>query len=75
MNTTLEYMNVYGIANVRGGKYSSLDIPVDEIVSSIRHMHDLCSCCGSSYHFASSCNNYIAVDGYHIIERTKKRKI
>ena len=54
---TQEYMKKYGIDNVRGGPWCSLDI--SEHKKTIEHMiqseDDLCYNCGKSDHFANQC--------------------
>ena len=56
---TQEYMEKYGIDNVRGGPWCKIDIT--EHKSSIEHMikseSDSCYICGKSGHFANKCTN------------------
>ena len=57
-NVTKDLMKKYGVDNVRGGAYTAVDLP-DEQVSAIRHelrsSSDACYSCGKKGHFASRC--------------------
>ena len=55
---TKEYMEKYGINNVRGGSYCQITldkVSVASIKREIRGANDKCNKCGKSGHFASKC--------------------
>jgi hypothetical protein len=59
---TLEYMNIYGPENVRGGKYSNVTLSFSqmlEIYKSINHANNRCLACGSRSHFITQCGCHI----------------
>ena len=60
---TKEYMNKYGIDNVRGGAYVMDILPEDQINLLMREItmaNDMCLHCGSGDHFVSNCKSKIA---------------
>jgi cellular nucleic acid-binding protein len=55
---TLEYMSKYGIDNVRGGSFSQITLPKEEvkvIEKMISHANDRCFTCNQKGHYASNC--------------------
>jgi len=60
---TKEYMNKYGIDNVRGGAYVMDILPEDQINLLMREItmaNDLCMYCGIGNHFISNCKSKIS---------------
>ncbi|GLD97323.1 hypothetical protein PINS_up006007 [Pythium insidiosum] len=55
---TKQWMLQHGVANVRGGSYSRVELPPEEIASiehQLRGITDQCFKCGQSGHFANKC--------------------
>jgi predicted GIY-YIG superfamily endonuclease len=55
---TKQWMLQHGVDNVRGGSYSRVELPPEEIASiehQLRGITDLCFKCGQSGHFANKC--------------------
>lgn len=64
---TLRYMYVHGIQNVRGWKYTSINLSkkeIQEAEENIREMFDLCRRCGRHGHFITDCKQ--ATDRYNV---------
>lgn len=56
---TLEYMNMMGVNNVRGGSYSNCVLSTDQqhnITRALRNANNLCTTCGESDHFSDMCS-------------------
>jgi hypothetical protein len=54
-----EYMNIYGIDNVRGGSYVKETLNIFDKISLKKELwgaNDLCLRCGSNSHFIKNCN-------------------
>lgn len=68
---TKEYMNKYGINNVRGGSYVT-DILSDEQINSLNSeiwsATGKCTRCGRNNHFVSNCFANTTVNGDNIVE-------
>lgn len=65
-------MAKYGIEQVRGGTYSTVQLTpetIDHLRREIRNANDLCLRCGRAGHFVSSCYAATDVDG-HKLART-----
>lgn len=65
-----KYMDKYGIDNVRGGSYSSLELTEDEIKLIQKELwgaNDLCFLCGGE-HFVKDCPNHPLVEELEIDE-------
>lgn len=61
-----EYMSKYGIENVRGGTYTSIeldDISLLQLQKELWHSKNLCTRCGRNSHFAKNCYAKTDVDG------------
>ena len=53
-----EYMSKYGIENVRGGTYTSIeldDISLFQLQKELWHSKNLCTRCGRNTHFINKC--------------------
>src|ERR1043165_4391174 len=58
LTKTLEYMEKYGVENVRGGPYCQVDLP--EIIKDVINRqlsYDSCYKCGNRGHFADECDD------------------
>ena len=70
-----EYMEKYGIENVRGGTYSNMVLDANCIAvleKEIRHSKNLCVRCGRDTHFVKDCYATTNSDGGAIKEAAKK---
>jgi GAG-polyprotein viral zinc-finger/GIY-YIG catalytic domain len=72
-NETLNYMEQYGIENVRGGIYSKVRLSAAEettIQQHFRHNNNRCLKCGRTSHFANECYASTHVDRPLSVDRT-----
>ena len=61
-----EYMSKYGIENVRGGTYTSIeldDISLLQLKKELWHSKNLCTRCGRNTHFVKDCYAKTDIDG------------
>jgi|UniRef100_A0A6C0JUE5 predicted GIY-YIG superfamily endonuclease len=66
-----EYMAKYGIENVRGGTYTSIeldDISLFQLQKELWHSKNLCTRCGRNTHFIKDCYAKTDIDG-NILEK------
>lgn len=75
LTTTLHYMNIYGVENVRGASFVKTDMTAADIASAKYHidmMFDRCSKCGQNGHFARDCfaDRFIESNERPSIEKT-----
>lgn len=62
--TTVKYMELFGINNVRGGIYSSVTLPLDQclvVQKVIYNANNGCLACGGTNHFISACRTNICM--------------
>ena len=73
-----EYMEKYGIENVRGGTYSNMVLDANCIAvleKEIRHSNNLCVRCGRDTHFVKDCYATTNSDGKAIKKETAKKDV
>lgn len=64
---TMQYMELYGICNVRGGTFSKPILPEYQIETLLDMLHmanDKCLLCGLGNHFAKNCTTYDNIEEY-----------
>jgi hypothetical protein len=68
-----EYMSKYGIDNVRGGSYTSIELDEISLLTlqkELWHSKNLCTRCGRNTHFAKDCYAKTDIDG-NLIDNDK----
>jgi hypothetical protein len=69
--TTLEYMYMYGINNVRGGSFTTLnisDLEKSYIFKQICSIKNLCFKCNGKHHLSSQCSIYNIINNVKCLE-------
>lgn len=75
---TKEYMNKFGIENVRGGSYSNFYLTPEQrklLIKELRTANDECFKCGRNTHYSNKCYAKIDVNGEHIKHYKKPKEI
>jgi hypothetical protein len=71
---TIQFMEKYGINNVRGGSFCEIklsDTNISTLKQMIRGVSDKCYICGRNDHFANECKNFIVTKDKKSVENEK----
>jgi len=75
---TKQYMNKFGINNVRGGSYSTFNLSKEQkklLIKELRKANNECFTCGRNTHYSNKCYAKIDVDGNQIKDYKKVKDI
>ena len=75
---TKQYMNKFGINNVRGGSYSTFNLSKDQkklLIKELRTANNECFTCGRNTHYSNKCYSKTDVDDNQIKDYKKSKEI